>query len=257
VKENIVTPEETKAKDIEDTLKKHDAKKRADAEEAENHGQKLDVILSHLDSLGKRMDAYDDAKRKDADEPVLEEPTPAMKVYGIDARNGDNGEDPDAPRKLGADSRADSIRADAEEIAHFKATTGATYKIEADSILAHVQSAADAASSAWGKSAPHPWDGERITAYRRRVAREHQMHSASWKDVDLNMLSGQTLRNATAQIFADSITASCSPASYGDEVLREVRHRDPDTGHLVKEYYGHPRAWLRQFSGPPFKGDKG
>jgi hypothetical protein len=94
------------------------------------------------------------------------------------------------------------------------------------------------------------WDGERIVAYRRRSAREHQAHSPAWKDVDLATLSGQALRNATAQIFADSIAASSSPATYG-ETLREVRRRDPDTGHLIKEYYGEPRAWMQQFAGGP------
>jgi hypothetical protein len=58
------------------------------------------------------------------------------------------------------------------------------------------------------------------------------------------------LRNATAQIFADSIAASSAPESYG-ETLREVIRRDRDTGHIVKEYYGEPRAWMSAFSGGP------
>jgi hypothetical protein len=191
------------------------------------------------------MDDFDEKTKKDAER--FQDPTPAEKVYGVDKGEGD---DPDAARPLGADSRADSIRADSEEIEHFKAVNGATYKIEADSVLAAIQSDADRASTAWGKSAPHPWDGERITAYRLRVAREHQSHSPAWRDVDLSTLSGQALRNAVAQIFADSIAASSSSESYG-ETLREVRRRDPDTGHLIKEYYGEPRAWMRQFAGGP------
>ena len=100
------------------------------------------------------------------------------------------------------------------------------------------------AASAWGKSAKSPWDGEGITAYRRRVAREHQTHSPMWKGVDLSTLSGQSLRNAVSQIFSDSIAASSSGESYG-ETLREVRRRDPDTGHLIN--YGSPMAWMSQF----------
>jgi hypothetical protein len=242
-----MTTELERAAQIDADIKEADAKRKADAEEAENHGEKLDNILKHLDAMGKRMDAFEGA-RKDAER--LQDPTPAEQVYGVDKGEGDDGEDPDAPRKLGADSRADSIRADAEEIEHFKKENGATRAIAADSVLAHIQSDADRASSAWGKSAPHPWDGERIIAYRRRVAREHQSHSPAWKDVDLNMLSGQTLRNAVSQIFSDSIAASSSSESYG-ETLREVRRRDPDTGHLVKEYYGKPRAWMQYFAGGP------
>jgi hypothetical protein len=124
-------------------------KAREDAEEeAANHGEKLDTILKCLDSLGKRMDDFDEKTKKDAER--FQDPTPAEKVYGVDKGEGD---DPDAARPLGADSRADSIRADSE---HFKAVNGATYKIEADSVLAAIQSDADRASTAWGKSAPIP-----------------------------------------------------------------------------------------------------
>jgi hypothetical protein len=238
-----MSDETERAKEIDEAVKAADAKRRADAEAEVHNGEKLDNILKCLDSLGKRMDAYDESMR-------FQDPTPAEKVYGIDKGEGVEGEDPTKPRPLGADSRADSIRADAEEIEHFKKENGATRAIAADSVLAAIQSDADRASSAWGKDAPHPWDGERITAYRRRVAREHQSHSPAWRDVDLSTLSGQTLRNAVSQIFADSIAASSSSESYG-ETLREVRRRDPDTGHLVKEYYGEPRAWMNQFAGGP------
>ena len=131
-----------------------------------------------------------------------------------DKDDGD-GEDPDKPRKLGADSVvADSVkmRMDAEEIEAYKAETGSQHA-RADSVLADIQSRADRASSAWGKSARPPMDGERIGLYRRRVAREHQQYSPAWKDVDLDQLSGQSLRNAASQIFADSIAASTSPDS--------------------------------------------
>jgi hypothetical protein len=237
-----MSDETERAKEIDDAVKAAD-KKKADAARADvDAGEKLDNILKCLDAMGKRLDAFE---QKDAER--FQDPTPAEKVYGIDKGEGD---DPDAARPLGADSRADSIRADAEEIAFFKKEIGATRAIAADSVLAAIQSDADRASTAWGKSAPHPWDGERITAYRRRTAREHQTHSPAWRDVDLNMLSGQTLRNAVAQIFADSIAASSSSASYG-ETLREVRRRDPETGHLIKEYYGDPRAWMQHFAGGP------
>jgi hypothetical protein len=247
-----MSDETKRAKEIDDAVKEADAKRRADAEEAATAGEKLDNILSCLDALGKRMDAYDDARRKDADR--LHDPTPAEKVYGA-VEDGEEEEEKGDPKKLGADSRKDSrmVRkdsADAEEIEHYKREIGTTYAIAADSVLAHIQADADRASSAWGKSAVHPWQGESIVGYRRRVTRPHQQHSAAWKDVNLRDLDGQALRNATAQIFADSIAASTSPASVG-ESLREVRRRDPDTGHLVKEYYGEPRAWMSQFAGGP------
>jgi hypothetical protein len=33
------------------------------------------------------------------------------------------------------------------------------------------------------------------------------------------------------------------------EMPREVKRRDPDTGHVIKEYYGSPMAWMAQFTG--------
>jgi hypothetical protein len=242
-----MSDETERAKEIDEAVKLADARRRADAEAEVHNGEKLDNILKCLDSLGKRMDAFE---KKPVEEDDSDDERTAKSYPPTSMNPLNSGEDPDAPRPLGADSRADSVRADAEEIAHFAAANGATRAIAADSVLAHIQSDADRAASAWGKSAVHPWDGERIVAYRRRVAREHQAHSAMWKDVDLSTLAGQALRNATAQIFADSIAASSSSESYG-ECLREVRRRDPDTGHLIKEYYGEPRAWMRQFAGGP------
>ena len=216
------------------------AKASADAAEEESSaGEKIDRILECLDSLGKRMDAMDAAKA-DAERAKSEDDDE-------ERWKGD-------PKPLGADSaraRADSVRADAEreEIEHCRAGIGSEYEVQADSVLAAIQSDADKASSSWGKSAPAPWDGERITNYRRRVAREHQQHSPAWKGVDLAQLSGQSLRNASAQIFADSVAASTSQESMGD-CLREVVRKGP-LGHTIREFYGKPSAWMDQFRGGP------
>jgi hypothetical protein len=174
-----MSSETERAKEIDEAVRAADAKKRADAEEAAMAGEKLDNLLKCLDSLGKRMDAWE-AKEAEKKADGSDDDDPTSKSYPPRDMNPLNrGEDPDAPMPLGADSRSrsDSIRADSEEIENFKTSVGATYAIAADSVLAHIQSDADRASSAWGKSAPHPWEGERIVSYRRRVAREHQQHS--------------------------------------------------------------------------------
>ena len=219
-----------RAKEIDEAVKAADAKRRTDAEEAAMAGEKLDKILTHLDALGRRMDAFE---KKPAEEA------------GEEDREGVDLEDPTKPSPLAADSiRKDS--ADAEEIENYKARNGATHKIAADSVLAEIQTDADRASTAWGKDAPHPWEGETIVNYRRRVARLHQQHSPQWKAVDLRTLDGQSLRNAASQIFADSIAASESPESYpGTLVERHIR--DPISGQKRIEFYGSPSAWTNQF----------
>lgn len=115
--------------------------------------------------------------------------------------------------------------------------------------LGEIQTDAERASGAWNKSAPHPWEGELPDAYRRRCANFHKQHSALWKDVNLRELSGQALKNATSQIFKDSWSMACSDEPWTGGNLREVRRRDPETGHLIKEFYGSPMAWMSQFTG--------
>ena len=142
------------------------------------------------------------------------------------------------PRELGADSvRKDSAET-LEEIENYKLKIGPTYKVAADSVLAEIQSEAQRASDAWAKQTVHPWEGETITAYRRRTAKEHQQHSPAWKDVDLHTLSGQALRNATAQIYADCIAASESPASYPETLSRARYVTIPLPARSAIEFYG-------------------
>jgi hypothetical protein len=238
-----MSTEAERAKEIDDAVKAADARKRADAEEEASAGEKLDKLLEALDSISKRMDSYDEEAERAA------KGAGAREHQEADSDDDDDEREKGEPKKLGADSRrADGIRADSEEVEHFRKEIGSQYAA-VDSVLADIQARADRASSAWGKSAPPPMDGERIGPYRRRVARQHQQHSANWRDVDLGQLHGQSLRVAADQIFADSFDASRAPESYGD-CLREVVRRGP-LGHIIKEYYGSPSAWMDQFRGGP------
>jgi hypothetical protein len=55
----------------------------------------------------------------------------------------------------------------------------------------------------------------------------------AWADVDLKELSGNALKNAVAQIFSDSLAASCSNDTYSGGNLPEVRKVNRDTGHVI------------------------
>jgi hypothetical protein len=54
-----MTTELERAAQVDADIKAADARRKADAEEAAMAGEKLDTILKHLDSLGKRMDAFE------------------------------------------------------------------------------------------------------------------------------------------------------------------------------------------------------
>jgi hypothetical protein len=220
-----------RAKEIDEAVKVADAKKRADAEEAAMAGEKLDKVIAHLDSLGKRMDEWEKSKSKDEE--------------GESEMEGEI--EKGKPEPLGADSQVRKDSAETlEEIENHKLKIGPTYKVAADSVLAEIQSEAQRASDAWAKQTVHPWEGESVTAYRRRVAKEHQQHSPLWKNVDLHTLSGQALRNATAQIYADSIAASTSPDSYPDTLIERI-NVDRATGQRMITFHGNPSAWTNQF----------
>ena len=216
-----------RAKEIDEAVKAADARRRADAEEVAMAGTKLDKILDRLDGCGKAVDSL--SHRMDAYE---------ASAAGTGTEGDGEGEiEKDKPKELAAD---------AEEIESYKAENGATHKIAADSVLAKIQTDAQRASDAWCKETPHPWEGESIVAYRRRAAKLHQQHSPAWKDVDLHTLSGQALRNPTAQIYADSIAASTSPASYPDTLVERI-NVDRATGQRTISFHGSPSAWTNQF----------
>jgi hypothetical protein len=189
-----------------------DALEKHDAakKDAEENGSKIDKLLSCLDSLSKRMDSFETAMS--------------------DAKRKDSEiEERGDPKESSVDSRSDSI--------------------EHSNELAACQVMGDRADSAWSRTAPSPWTGESVDGYLRRLTRSHKSHSENWKDVDLGELRGQALKNAASEIFKDSIAKSCSPIEIGAGRLHEVRRRDPDSGHLIKEYYGDPMAWMQQFTG--------
>jgi hypothetical protein len=227
-----MSPEE-RAQQIEEDLKMADAKRRADAEkESEmekdekakadaDAGIQLDKLLSCLDAMTSKFDSF--SARMDAMETSMMDSKKRKDAEGEIEEKGD-------PKEMTCDSRADSV--------------------EIRNELAEIQTMADRAASAWSKSAPHPWVGELPDAYCRRLAAQHQQHSEKWGDgVNLRDLSGKTLRNASREIFQDSITKSCNPIAIGSMNLHEVKRRDPESGHMIKEYYGDPMAWMSQFTG--------
>jgi hypothetical protein len=220
-----MSEELNRAKEIDDAVKAADAKKRADSDEASS---KLDRLLEGMDSMNKRMDTWEaaDKAKKDAEEVGPE---------------GKQIEEKGDPKELKADEQPAQI------------TGPDRFDSRADSAvvmdeLAEIQTRADRACSAWSKSAVSPWSGEMPDAYRRRLAAGHQKHCDAWRDVDLRDLKGTALKNASQAIFADSIVASKNVEAIGRMNLREVR-RVTDSGHVVKEYFGDPLAWMSQFAG--------
>jgi hypothetical protein len=75
-----MSSETERAKEIDEAVRAADAKKRADAEEAAMAGEKLDNLLKCLDSLGKRMDAWE-AKEAEKKADGSDDDDPTSKSY--------------------------------------------------------------------------------------------------------------------------------------------------------------------------------
>ena len=321
-KDSAMTEEEKKvdaAKTAADATKRDaDEKERTDAvaKADADAGEKIDKILSCLDSMSKRMDAYDakaaadaekakadwdededekkkekkDSKSTKKDWDDEEEDKKSEKKDSKSKKDEEDGEEEERekgdPKKLAADKSkkdgenpaeenkkvghpneekvgADSARKDSDEamrkkIADLEAAISDTRsrmpKQLSDSdhaAMANVQADADRVYSAFGDSAPRPMDGETLMTYRRRLAKGLQKHSDEWKEIDLGVISVEpkAFDVVEKKIYADAMSAAAHPVDIGAGVLREVRRRNHDTGHMIKEYYGSPRAWMEQFSG--------
>lgn len=318
-KDSAMTDEERKAdaakaaadaaKKDADEKEREEAMKKADADA----GQKIDKILECLDSMSKRMDAYDakaaaDAERakadwdEDEDKKKEKKDSKSKKDWDEDEDKDEKKEKKDSkskkdeddeeerekgdPKKLAADKSkkdgenpaeenkkvghpneekvgADSARKDSDaamqkKIADLEAAISDTRSrmpkqlSHADyNAMANVQADADRVYTAFGDSAPGPMDGETLMSYSRRLAKDLQKHSPDWKDVDLGVIAvdPKAFEIVKGKIYADAMNAASHPIDVGAGILREVRRRNPDTGHMVKEYYGSPRAWMEQFSG--------
>jgi hypothetical protein len=99
-----MTTELERAAQIDADIKAADKARKDAEEETANHGEKLDNILKCLDSLGKRMDAYD-AEREEA---KGKEKKPVEEAGEFEKLPRGDGEEPEQfgdPKKLAADSR--------------------------------------------------------------------------------------------------------------------------------------------------------
>lgn len=244
-----------------DDEKKAAEKAKADADA----GQKLDKALSCLDSITKRMDAYDakekardDKARKDADEAEAKKKADAeedeKKKLADKARKDEEDaaakkkadEDAEAKKKADAVSGLATVQADIKRVEALlpKQLSDADYAAMADA-----QARADTVFSAFGGSAPRPLDGETLPAYKRRLAVKLKDHSPIWKAVDLAAIADAVAFGvAETQIYADAMSAALNPVDLPADQLRSIVTTD-STGRKITTYAGRPSAWMSGFSG--------
>ena len=252
----------------EEEKKAAEEKTKADAEKLEREdrarkdaesGEKLDKLLSHLDSLGKRMDAWEgeEKERKDAEEKEKmseDERKVAADKAKKDAEEAEREEERKAD-KAKKDAEDDKARKDAEEIrkavADMAARIPATMSDADYNALADAQSRADSVYLAFGKSAPQPMRGETPLAYRVRLLNGVKEHSPGFKNVALDKVAladTKALDSIEPQIYADAEAVARSPVTVADGELRCITKHVG--AHIFNEYVGQPAAWMNPIAGP-------
>ena len=119
---------------------------------------------------------------------------------------------------------------------------------------------ADAVANQWGEAAPPPLAGERLIAYKVRLAQRHQRYSPEFKELNLGKLAASApdaLDAVLGRIYADSAAASVNilhNSTAGQLVERKVRDA---AGRLISTFYGGTgpmRAWQTATPSRPSRG---
>lgn len=237
-----------------------EARARADA-----GGEKLDKMLSCLDSLTKRMDAFEardkakadaaEEEKKKADAAEEEKKKGEAEKVAADTKKAD--EAAEEKKKADAAAEEEKKKADAANgLAGIKADIKRVEALlpkqlsDADyAAMADAQARADTVFSAFGGSAPRPLDGETLPAYKRRLAVKLKDHSPIWKAVDLAAIADAVAFGvAETQIYADAMSAALNPVDLPADQLRSIVTTD-STGRKITTYAGRPSAWMSGFSG--------
>jgi hypothetical protein len=200
-----MTEEDRRAAEIQKAMV---ARSRADADEENANGKKLDRLLSFLDDMKTKFGARLDA---------LEAPG------GGDGDGADDDEDEDGTGKTGAEDKAKRTAADSADSA---------------AALAEVQSKYDELSNCFGKKIGAPLIAEKVLAYRKRCLRQFQQYadSAEVRAIDISKIVDlKTLAAIEQGIIRDAREAARHPAVEKGKIL-EVRRADA-SGRMVSTFY--------------------
>lgn len=193
----------------------------------ENKDEKLDAIMEALTGIGSSVSAL--TARQDAVETKLEEEAQRRADEAqLAEKTKQQEEEQKKADALELQQRADAAEKDAEAIAD-------------------VQARADAVYADFGKQARAPMSGESLLNYRKRLLKGLQMHSPTYKDVDIITIADAALLNiAEKQVYADAAAVARNPVPEKPGELVVVVRKD-EAGRPVKTYHGNMNSWLGAF----------
>lgn len=258
-------------------------------DEIKNDDAKLDKVLSHLDSLHKRMDAAEEERK--ADKARVDAACERMDAAEEERKKAD-------AARADAAKEEEKAKADAEEKA--KADAAAAEKMKADAAAEEERKRADAAraDAAGGEAnkklqaqidalarrlpadlppdirqrmtgfqlraepvylafsdaagAPPPVQGESEIDYRIRLASKFQMHARNPKVKGAKLTEikdSGALEVFEDAIYADALAEASNPTTLQPGIMIPQKTRD-QAGREITRYVGHPNACWDQFKPP-------
>ena len=242
--------------------KRADAKRRRDAErepwmKADAEGCARDDAAEE-EAAKKYADAGDDEEtamdkaRKDRRDAMKARMDAAVSEEEKKKKEKEEADRKDAEARAEADRkdaqiRADTIAADQRKLAERIANMPLSPNDAEYTIMADAQASYDPVYQAFGNRAPAPMQSETNIAYRRRLARNLQKHSAAWKGVELAALPAEALTIAEGHIRADAMAASKTAFDTDSDELFPVQ-RMLESGHRVTEFRGRNTIFKRMSS---------
>jgi len=228
-----MTEEEKAAKAAEEKAKADQAIADAAQPSLSDIMKAVKGLVGTVGEIGSRLDSVE----KNMPAPTLN--------AAADARK-------DADERAAKDAAEEQAKKDAAEAAEKAAKDAAECaKMDAEEAeaMADAQARADSVYQLHGLQAPHKMDGERLMAYRTRLARKMQPHSSAWKGVDLTAIADSTaLGIAETAIYADAARASSMPITdaAAPRIPRAITRRN-ESGHNVTTFVGPAGGWMDDF----------
>lgn len=230
---------------------------------SDNNDDKLDKLLTALDSITKRMDAMEgrevaaakqrraDSRKRRADATEINEktgesmrPEMPLPVAADSAKDESMNDLPEAIRR--AKEMRDELNSLERKISRDMREQGVLTEQE-ESAMADAQAKADSVYAALGKRAPAPLPGERIRQYRARLLRPLQQHSDTWRSVNIAEQPDKNLQVIEKQVFADAVAYADSGSHLPPDETHAISKRD-ESGRTITEFKG--ASFIRQFQQP-------
>ena len=106
----------------------------------------------------------------------------------------------------------------------------------------------DAALQPFNQAAPRSFTDENAELYRRRTLPLVQLRAPGFENIKVDEARGSAFDLIEKQIYEAAHNEAQRPTQIADGELKQITRRDA-TGRPFYEFFGSPKAWMRDFAG--------